>query len=210
MSPVDSTIIYDILPWDQPRRIFLSGSEGSGKSSILQHIATGSPYKVATQYTFESLCPEWLELSNLTISVLDAHLIHSVMYARAQNFVRANADGVVFVLGDKDDDVVWEDGLHFLSVFVLQVKETEDTPLLVLVNQADQDGARTLDEIDAQIRELLVKKGRVNQCYTIMTFNAKTGVGLERALTWLSDRLREDAIPAIVDKGAAHIQLAPY
>ncbi|KAG8628784.1 hypothetical protein KVT40_002649 [Elsinoe batatas] len=128
------------LPTQDYRRIFVTGFEDSSKSSILQHLAADSPYSVTSQYTFETLFGEHLRLNKLIFSVIDAHVIHPMcQLKRAQAFVKANADGVVFTIHAEADECRWEDGLYFLESLVLKVEETGPGPLLLLVTHLDEE-----------------------------------------------------------------------
>ncbi|TKX21473.1 ADP-ribosylation factor-like protein 7 [Elsinoe australis] len=112
-----------------------------------------------------------------------------------KDYVRENSDGVMFVVDAAmhgEENQTNED--YILSEYMLNLEETQDGVLVVLVDRAEEEGAKSIEEIENQIRALLENQGRDRQRHAVFPIAAQAGTGLARALQWFADELNKTAM----------------
>ncbi|KAF2227629.1 P-loop containing nucleoside triphosphate hydrolase protein [Elsinoe ampelina] len=171
------------------RTLILLGMNATGKSSILQHLAKDSSSDVKYQTSTSDFCSEWLDLPNTSIKILNCGSIHPGFKEQVQDYVRRHADGVILSLDAIASDDDWNDSMYILRHYILDVKETKDCPLLVLINRCDEERARSLTSIEQKVEPLLAERKGSTDRHCIKAINAKTGAGLDTSLDWLSQKL---------------------
>ncbi|PSK33511.1 ADP-ribosylation factor 1 [Elsinoe australis] len=181
-------------PWvrlqiHRPARIVLMTMDGIGDSWLMHQIASSaSPPTKAQHRDVTDVWTYKLELPQISITSIDAE--NTGMYIKAkshwQNLVRGNSDGIMFLTNglEVDPERGFNSEIFMLKELVSDLKETERSVLLVLVDHADQEGARSVGLIEQRIREVLIEHNRGSQCFTVLPVNAETGEGLWTALDW--------------------------
>ncbi|XP_049848878.1 ADP-ribosylation factor-like protein 8 [Schistocerca gregaria] len=162
------------LFWRQEMELTLVGLQNSGKSTLVNSIATG---------TFEDMAPtvgfnmKKVTKGNVSIKMWDigGQQKFRSMWERYCRGVNA----IVFVVDSADLDRIPQarKELHLL----VNKSQLSDIPLLVLGNKNDLQGALSLDNLIKEM-DLTSIKGREVCCYSI---SAKNVVNIDITLDWL-------------------------
>lgn len=125
---------------NSPRRVVILGptTEQRSSASLLYNISTN----VTSEELFvKNVHEHKLELPNLRVTLLDVDCPHHrKYYSMVKDYVRENSDGVMFVVDAAmhgEENQTNED--YILSEYMLNLEETQDGVLVVLVDRAEEE-----------------------------------------------------------------------
>jgi GTPase SAR1 family protein len=158
------------------------GIEASGKSSLIDRIRLGE--FVAASATIglnvTSFVFEGMKLVNCDLSG------HKSFRSIWDSLIVGKPDIVVYVVDASDDSKTSEAG-NVLTNYVLKSEHLKNTPLLVVYNKLDVDGAPTADKLSSELGLPSSMSGR--EWKTIQT-SAKSGAGVPDLLEWILQQIK--------------------
>eukprot|EP00090_Calanus_glacialis_P010609 TRINITY_DN19049_c0_g1_i1.p1 TRINITY_DN19049_c0_g1~~TRINITY_DN19049_c0_g1_i1.p1 ORF type:complete len:602 (-),score=134.15 TRINITY_DN19049_c0_g1_i1:284-2089(-) len=160
-------------------RVVTLGLDEAGKTSILFKLKQNEFVPTIPTIGFNV---ETLEFKNVKITLWDVGGQHKLRPLWKHYYL--NTQAVIYVLDASNKERIGES--HNELVKLLSEKELKDASLLILANKQDQAGCATIEEITDQFCLYKMCCGR---SWHIQACDAKSGVGLQDGLEWLSRQL---------------------
>ncbi|PSK33514.1 Histone acetyltransferase mst1 [Elsinoe australis] len=107
--------------------------------------------------------PPHMEISSIRADETSSMIKDGVLL---QDFVRHKSDGIIFLVDAREQRSEHSSALpYYLKKFVSRIRETEDSPLLVLLDNAEEEETTPVHVLQETVRKSLIAQNRGSQCY---------------------------------------------
>ncbi|GJE96028.1 ADP-ribosylation factor-like protein [Phanerochaete sordida] len=177
--------ISQLLSGGQSRgmRIFLTGLEGSGKTTFLKKMKQGQPVAAIPELGF-------IEEGPFTVDLFDEPVIFTAWHAGGKskdlpdwdNTSFQNPRAIIFLVDANDPDRLPQarEALRLLNA----EEQLRDIPLLVLANKQDMPAAMSIAEVSNKLGD------QGQRPWTLETASLIDGEGMDDGFQWLSPMVR--------------------
>ncbi|PNS14817.1 ADP-ribosylation factor 6 [Sphaceloma murrayae] len=175
-----------------PARVLMLGPSEAGKTTILHSIAASHPKKPVPELQRPASRPntQTLDLEQLRITSMDLRIASVILFRTLiPDMIRELSQAVIYVVDSRMDNDAWTEMLHELTTYVFAIQETSRSPLLVMANFANEEGALPINVIEKGVKDLILEHDRPTQPFKIHPVNALNGDGVLDSLYWLVDAM---------------------
>ncbi|KAG2387594.1 hypothetical protein C9374_001188 [Naegleria lovaniensis] len=179
MGNLIASIFGGLFNMEQEVRILILGLDNAGKTTILYRLQVGEAVTTIPTIGFNV---ETITYKNIKFQVWDLGGQTSIRpYWRCYY---ANTDAIIYVVDSSDRDRM---GIAKEELFaMLDEKELKDSILLIMANKQDAKNAMSVEQVSEQLNLSKIK----NRTWTIFKTSALNGIGINEALEWLSENIK--------------------